>query len=364
MSTVQGMSKGEHQYGKFAEPQKHVSDTLYRDFTSKALDEFLLSSQSKSTVRLADFGASDCMTTSDIYAQLVKKGLNSGRKVEFYIVDLPGNDWDTAEQQCALSGIPVQHMEQEEENEGSKFVLVPQSFYSQCLPRNSINISFTSTATHWLSSVSALRGSIYANSHAKRINVSDLETWKKISYIDGVNFLVSRANELEAGGTLLMANVNREKAGLITVFEIMNEVLAKWAKEGKLLRGEVDEMVIPVYNKNVDEWKACFDDERVKLTGLKLQRIEQGLATENQYFQNYSHKITADQDASRDTSATTEFMKFFLAFAEGILLKVLKTDEKLSEFIGEVGNTLVARPDLCEECKTVWYSDLYVAVKE
>lgn len=59
---------------------------------------------------------------------------------------------------------------------------------------------------------------------------------------------------------------------------------------------------------------------------------------------------------------TSEYMKFFLAFAEGFLLKVLKTSDNLSEFIEEVSGALNA--ELCERCQIVWYSDYYVAVKE
>ena len=348
MKTIQGMSKGEHQYGKYAAPQKHVLTALYKDFTTKALEE-LLSSESKD-VRLADFGASDCMTTTDIYTDIVSKVAD--KKLRFYIVDLPGNDWETAEQQCGLSGIPVEHHEPgkaltDDDGKGSKFVLVPQSFFSQCLPDNSINISFSSTATHWLSSMPRLQGSIHHHSNIERINVTDLDRLKRISYTDGVNFLVSRTNELVPGGTLLMANVNHDRAGGITVLEVMNDVLERWVRAGRLVQSEVDGLGLPVYNKSVEEWTACFNDERVKVAGLKLQRIKQGLPTPNPYLEE-----------------TSEYMKFFLGFAEGILLKVLKTHDNLMEFMEEVGGALDEDPKLCEMCEIVWYSDFYLAVKE
>lgn len=185
------------------------------------------------------------------------------------------------------------------------------------------------------------------------------KTWKKISHTDGVNFLVARANELVVGGTLLMVNVNSQKAGESTVYEIMDEVLYRWVKERKLRQSESDEILIPAYHKSAEEWRECFEDKSVKVTGLKLQRIEQGVAAENPYFQNHWDSTTSKLDS------INKFMKWFLAFGlQEIILRTLRTDDKLNEFIREVGEILASKAEQYELCNIAYYSDFYVAVKE
>ena len=256
LSTVKGMAMGE--YGLHAVSQKKVCGTLYSKYTSKALDKILI--ETSKQVHVADFGAADCVNTGDIYKKMLEQ-VKDGRQVVFSIIDLPGNDWKTAKNCCAMVGIPVVELGGKiPSGDESRIEFVAASFFGQCVPSSSLDVSFTSIATHWLSKVSDLRlpGSMSHAAHLLRTSPDDRDQIKKRGMEDGVNFLVSRAEELKTGGWLLMGeticknkNDGSTEGNHEDLFEIMNDVLVNWVKTGKISEDDVRRAFMPFYLKRI-----------------------------------------------------------------------------------------------------------------
>ena len=83
------------------------SHMLYEKYTESALRE-VLSCNSGRQIRVGDFGAADCVNSFGIYEKILGKAKHGrGTQVIFSVVDLPGNDWETAANVFSSMGIPT-----------------------------------------------------------------------------------------------------------------------------------------------------------------------------------------------------------------------------------------------------------------
>jgi len=365
MTTMKGMAMGE--YGLHASSQKLVCEELYHKYTSRALEQLL--EEGKTIVELADFGAADCINSVENYKQIIKQVENGN--VVINIIDLPDNDWKMAEDCCATVGIPVVHkhsgkqdvMEIKGNVAGSRFELIGHTFYEQCLPTNSIDIAFSSIANHWLSSGEGLQlpGSILHSVHQERTSAEDREAMRRRSLEDGVKFLVSRGEELVSGGSLLMGNLSTiekedgtSEATMRVLVETMNDILVKWVEQGKISQEEINQLVLPCYFKSEAEWRKCFEDPRVKSSGLEIVEVK-NVYLENPYYQRYYAGMEEDKKGDAANVFATEYVKSWLAIVKRIFMEVFKTDFELNAFIEEVKLAIASQPENCKVDYAITY---------
>jgi len=359
--SIRGMAKGLHQYGEHSKPQKVAYEILYT-YISKAIAE-LSDDPDIEAVYVADFGVSDCMNSYEIYFKIIES--LGGKNITVCVNDLTTNDWVTAEKVCSKVGVPVVK-NGDIHHAGSKIVLVPGSFFEQRLPSNSINISFTNVATHWLSSMDGLRfrGATSDQSQPDRINKDDLRKMQQRSYEDGVRFLVARGRELVDGGILLMGNcITVQGQADTTLNTVMDDVLDRWVEDGRLTREEVDDLTIPWYCKDAEEWTKCFEDEAVKEVGLKLEEMKREKILNPDFKKLKEQKKEGGNDRDDLSKFAKGLTKWMLAYAEQVLLKVFGTAEALKEYVDDVARCFVEQPRLCESCEVAFEQVYYVARK-
>merc|ERR1719233_135033 len=304
------------------------------------------------------------MNSYEIYIKIVKS--MDEKNITIYVNDLPTNDWVTAEQVCSTVGVPVVK-NGDIHHAGSKIVIIPGSFFEQRLPSDSINLSFTNVATHWLSSMDGLRlrGAISDQSHPDRMNKDDLMKMKQRSYEDGVRFLVARGRELVDGGILLMGNcIGVEETAETTLYRVMDDVLDKWVEDGRLTRDAVDDLTIPWYLKDAEEWTECFEDEAVKEVGLKLEEVKREKIQNSDFnWLKERKKIGGGYDRDDLWLFAKNLTNWMLAFGEGVLLKGFGTAEAMKEYVDDVARCFVEQPSLCESCE-VQFEQVYCVARK
>jgi SAM dependent carboxyl methyltransferase len=221
-------------------------------------------------VVIVDYGASQGRNSMAPMSAAVDpvRGRRPGHPILVFHTDLPNNDF------TSLFTIVAEDPQTYRRPEVFTAV-IERSFYDRLLPSTSVALGWSSIALHWLEGVPGpLRGIWYADSTAEQHAV-----WKVAAARDWLQFLSSRAEELAAGGELVIVCGAADaygSSGAEPAMAIVNAELAAMTSERLLTPTERESLAIPAWYRTVDEWRAPFAADEIGLQLVGLELVELG----------------------------------------------------------------------------------------
>lgn len=154
------------------------------------------------------------------------------------------------------------------------------TFYKQIVPSASLNIGFSATAMHWLSTKVC-----NISNHVQAIGAEgrELDAFRQQAHRDWRQILLHRASELKPGGKLVLINFARDEQGRylgntggINMFDTFNLIWQNFLDQGRISRDEYEGMTLPQYYNSLEEFSAPLEnsDEAVYQAGLRLDHID------------------------------------------------------------------------------------------
>ncbi|XP_013380226.2 gibberellic acid methyltransferase 2-like [Lingula anatina] len=157
------------------------------------------------------------------------------------------------------------------------------SFYSQCLPPDSLHFGMSFTAMHWLSTRPCrITGALV---HLDITDPTEKALFQAQAAKDWEAILLARANELRSGGRAVIIVPCLDKEGQYpgatknikqTMFHSLTKYWKEMVTEGEITQEEFDNTSINVYIRTLEECSAPFYDANsaVSKCGLKVLSIE------------------------------------------------------------------------------------------
>lgn len=154
------------------------------------------------------------------------------------------------------------------------------TFYKQILPANSVNIGFSATAMHWMSTKVC-----NISNHVQAVGAEgdELNAFRDQASRDWRQILLHRATELKPGGKLVLINFARDDQGRylgntggVNMFDTFNRIWVSFLDQGRITREEYEGMTLPQYYNTVEEFSAPLLDENSEVfqAGLRLEHID------------------------------------------------------------------------------------------
>jgi hypothetical protein len=151
------------------------------------------------------------------------------------------------------------------------------SFYRQIIPSGTLDLGFSATAMHWLSRKPCdLRDHV----HALCAMGPEQAVFAEQAQRDWETILLHRARELKPGGRLVLVNFCKDEAGQyasrVNMFDIVNELWRRFAREGVIRGDEYVRMTLPQYYRTTEEFTRPLTDPAspVYRAGLRIERCE------------------------------------------------------------------------------------------
>jgi len=203
------------------------------------------------------------------------------------------------------------------------------TFYKQILPSGSLDIGFSATAMHWLSTKVC-----NISNHVQAVGAEgkELEAFRDQAHLDWRRILLNRANELKSGGKLILINFARDEldrylgnTGGINMFDTFNQIWLSFLDQGRINRNEYENMTLPQYYNTVEEFSAPLVDnsEAVYQAGLRLDHIETGIV-KCPYAEDFNKHGDSEKFAE-------EYIPTIRSWNESIYLNALSTDRPIEE---------------------------------
>ncbi|CAF1130106.1 unnamed protein product [Adineta ricciae] len=274
----------------------------------KAIDAWESIPSSFPTI-IADFGSSHGANTTFIIKTMldyIKQSKSQLVDQSFLIIynDLPSNDW------AAVFNIV---------NEESQYYGLGngRSFYSQCLPSNSLSIGFSSTSLQWLS-----RKPCNISNHCIFLfaQASERAAFRMQAKEDLEQFIKTRSHELISGGVLIVTAVCSNKKGE-SILNHACDCLYQCSKLLPLSEQELLDYTIPIYFR---EYEDCIDENLFKRYSFQLV---------SSYF--YLVDVEFDRHFEVGEIKLEEFVQlhtgFMRSWSEPALRKALQNNGKRTE---------------------------------
>ena len=154
------------------------------------------------------------------------------------------------------------------------------SFYRQAVADGSLNLGFSATAMHWLSTKPT---NISDHVHMVGASGAELATFAAQAKRDWETILMCRARELASGGRLVLVNFCRDERGQylgntggVNMFNNFNENWKIFLSNGTITQSEYENMTLPQYYNTVEEFSEPLTNTSspVYQAGLRLDSIE------------------------------------------------------------------------------------------
>jgi hypothetical protein len=197
-----------------------------------------------------------------------------------------------------------------------------ESFYERLFPASQVHIGWNAIAVHWLSRVPAtIPDHIWSN----RTKGAVKEAFARQSEQDWRSFLDHRGHELRPGGRLVVlggASDANGSSGAEGLLDMVNAALQEMVDGDMLRAGEYERMVIPTYNRTLEEFEAPFSGLSVASV-LELESSSE-ISLPDPFWPEYEH--------SRDARAFgADYAGFFRAAFGPSLFAALDTDRSPQE---------------------------------
>jgi hypothetical protein len=250
-------------------------------------------------LRVADIGCADGGTSMGMWRRVLAEVRRHApsRPIEIVYTDLPRNDFSQ-----------VFRNVHNQTDVRSYYGEVPDvypfasgtSFHEAIFPRESLNLAFSATATHYISKAPC---NISNHVHMVGARNEELRQWKEIGRIEWERLLHLRARELVKGGRLVLLNFGIDRQGRylgstggVSMFDTFNALWRELADEGRISRGEYLNTNFPQVYRNAEEFTAPLRDCRSQVhhAGLRLEHVE-----ERHLVCPYATSFAAHKEAER-----------------------------------------------------------------
>jgi hypothetical protein len=247
--------------------------------------------------------------------------------------DLPGNDWTVLFD--TLAHDPGSYLR------GSVNVFasaVGLSFYNQILPPESVTLGWSAWSVQWLSRTpAAIPDQVQV---AASRNPEARAAFTRQAAEDWIAFLRSRAQELRAGGQLVivtMALDERGDFGYGVLLHALYETLEEMVASGFIQAEEKRRMVIPTVGRSRDDFLAPFAQTGT-FAQLSMERIEI-FAGEDRIWNDFQH----DGDAQRFGARWAAFSRASVFQSLASALDGGLSDPRAGAFVSKLEARLAAR---------------------
>jgi hypothetical protein len=301
-------------YGEAALSQRAALEAVHAEVLTAAA-----SFDRVPVLRVADLGAADGVNSHGLIRKLI--GVRGGRPLVYALVDLPTNRWPIAARHLRreffdIAGgaviLPNDDGEPRDDSwaadagsgncyasaaahakgytSAARRAAPPSAILTlvgvplhegTCTPAGSLHVGVSGTAMHWLSGVARLAstGSVFPG-HADHAREEERTHWAAAAAAQWRRQLELRARELAPGGYLVIA-VPASTAPWpngVSVYHAlvheMNLLLAEWRATGRLSGATAARIVVPVWNRTLEEIRAPFDEGGGRFAGLELLRAD------------------------------------------------------------------------------------------
>ncbi|WCJ37374.1 S-adenosyl-L-methionine-dependent methyltransferases superfamily protein [Euphorbia peplus] len=268
--------EGDHSYYNNSLFQKKVILTI-KPILETSIEQLCESFWSEKCLKMVDMGCSSGPNTLlplwEIVQTMDYKFNKNPPMLQFFLNDLPGNDFNT----IFTSLLPDFYQKLKTEK-GNKFkncfvAAMPGSFYQSLFPPNSLHFVFSSYSLHWCSQVPyglVSKSGIPLNngnicidkSSPKRVQKAYLNQFKR----DLMNFLRSRSEEMVSGGHIVLTFMAKSdqnpncKYGC-EVWQLMGNALKDMVDEGILEQQILDDYNVPLYAPSAEEVRKVVGEE-------------------------------------------------------------------------------------------------------
>lgn len=252
-SQGQGVMEGKGFYNIHSKPQ-HSAISFGLPLLTRAVESVPLPGPGE-VFLIADFGVAgghNSMEPVRSAIELIRRRAPGELAISVFHTDLPTNDFDPL---FALLSSPDSYLA----GVSNVFAYAEgKSFYEQVFPEAQVHIGWNAIAIHWLSVVPvAIPNHIWSNRATGPVK----EAFARQSRQDWQQFLSHRAHELKPGGRLVVlggASDERGSSGAEGLMNMANAALQEMVNAGALRPGEYERMMIPTYNRTLEEFKAPF----------------------------------------------------------------------------------------------------------
>ena len=228
---------------------------------------------------MADMGCADGGTSLDMVRSVLGRVRELSPAIQSTVVyaDQPGNDFN------ALVGIvhgSTRFHTWLGEVEQAWPVFSGSSFYLQCVPDGTLDLVFSATAMHWLSSLPC---NITDHVHMVGATGKEADIFAGQGRRDWETILLQRARELRSGGRMVLVNFCRDvhgrylgNTGGVNMFDTFNGIWQSFLSQGRIRESEYHRMTLPQYYRTVEEFSDPLTDPNSPChqAGLRLDRIE------------------------------------------------------------------------------------------
>ena len=203
------------------------------------------------------------------------------------------------------------------------------TFYRQIVPAGTLDIGFSATAMHWMSTKVC-----NISNHVQAVGAkgAELEQFRAQAHRDWRQILLHRATELKPGGKLVLINFGCDEQGRylgntggINMFDTFNRIWLDFVDSGRISRAEYESMTLPQYYNTVEEFSAPLIDssEAVFRAGLRLEHIETRIVT-----CPFAESFREHGDAARFAE---EYIPTIRSWNESIFMNALASERPLEE---------------------------------
>mmetsp|Transcript_37319 Transcript_37319/g.43438 ORF Transcript_37319/g.43438 Transcript_37319/m.43438 type:complete len:366 (-) Transcript_37319:456-1553(-) len=211
---------------------------------------------SKLLCRVADLG---CATGGNSIAPLVyvSSQLPSVCVMEAILVDLPSNPWTVVASTVTPESITAS---QPHRRASTTFVsMIGRTFYEPCVPPETLTLSYSFVATHWLQSYGGDLPSGLCASDPLHVPEPEVwNAWKSAGESDWNMFVNARYKELDVGGVFIGAVCGIKSDGDHPWSKV--GYLVYQAMESRVKRGDgLDSCVLPCWYRTDADIRAGFE---------------------------------------------------------------------------------------------------------
>jgi hypothetical protein len=230
--------------------------------------------------RCADLGCADGGTSVAMWRRVLghQRAREPGRPIEIVYADLPRNDFSQL--------FRMIHGQTDTE---SYYGQVPEvypfasgtSFHQAIFPRESLDLAFSATASHYISKAPC---NIADHVHMVGATGEERRAWEEAGRVEWDRLLHLRTRELVKGGRLVFLNFGIDekgrylgKTGGVSMFDTFNALWRELASEGVITGAEYANTNFPQVYRTADQFTAPLRDttSQVYRSGLRLEHVEE-----------------------------------------------------------------------------------------
>ncbi|MCE2517440.1 MAG: SAM-dependent methyltransferase [Alphaproteobacteria bacterium] len=229
-------------------------------------------------IRLADYGAADGGTSRTMWSIVLTELRNNGdnRQVEMIYTDLASNDFSTLFRM--MQGFDGDPADAYQKNLDGVFVHgCGTGFHDQLMADNSLNLGFSATAMHYVSSKPC---ELTSHVHMVGATLDEQSAFRQQAAQDLERILLARAAELVPGGRFICFNFGIDddgrflgNTGGVHMFNTFDKHWRGLRDKGRISAEEYTRATFTQHYRTMDEFLAPFNDPQsaVSQAGLVLK---------------------------------------------------------------------------------------------